>query len=117
MNHQTHLLTIALTALLLGAVSSVSFAQPMGPMGPGPRGPMMSFESFDLNGDGAVTEQEFEQARAQRIAERSQQGYMMRNLHNAPSFAEFDLNGDGQMTPDEFATVHGGMRQQRMPMR
>jgi hypothetical protein len=67
-----------------------------------------------LNSDGALTEQEFYEARANRIAERSQQGYPMRNLANAPSFEVVDLNGDGQITPDEFSAGQAQHRQQGM---
>jgi Ca2+-binding EF-hand superfamily protein len=96
--------------------------RPGGGMGPGAgmgMGPgagmgrnMPSFAEFDLNSDGALTEQEFYEARANRIAERSQQGYPMRNLANAPSFEMIDLNGDGQITPDEFSAGQAQHRQQ-----
>ncbi|MEJ2694190.1 MAG: hypothetical protein P8166_14405, partial [Candidatus Thiodiazotropha sp.] len=48
-------------------------------MGPGRGRNMPAFSEFDLNSDGLLQSQEFEEARAQRIRERSQQGYMMRN--------------------------------------
>jgi len=74
-------------------------AQPAMPFGP------PSFANFDLNHDGAITEQEFGEARAQRIKERSEQGYQMRGLANAPAFAEFDRNGDGRLDPTEFTNL------------
>jgi Ca2+-binding EF-hand superfamily protein len=74
---------------------------------------MPAFAEFDLNGDGILTEQELAEARAKRIAERSQQGYMMRNLENAPSFGALDINGDGQISPEEFAAGQAQRRQQR----
>jgi len=101
-----------------------------GGMGPGPgmgMGPgagmgmgrgmgrnMPSFADFDLDGDGSLTEQEFYQARANRIAERSQQGYPMRNLPNAPTFQSLDANGDGRLDPQEFAAGQAQHRQQMM---
>ncbi|EGV18083.1 EF-hand domain-containing protein [Thiocapsa marina] len=89
---------------------------PGGGMGPGAGmgRNMPAFAEFDLNGDGALTEQEFYEARATRIVERSQQGYPMRNLANAPSFEVIDLNGDGQITPDEFSAGQAQHRQQGM---
>jgi hypothetical protein len=95
---------------------------PFGGIGPG-RGPgagrgmgrnMPSFSEFDLNGDGSITEQELDQARANRIKERSQQGYPMRNLANAASFKSMDLNGDGRITAQEFSTAQAQHRQQMM---
>lgn len=88
----------------------------MGPgMGRGMGRNMPTFAEFDLNGDGNLTEQEFNEARANRIKERSQQGYPMRNLANAPTFSDIDLNRDGLVSPQEFATSQTRHRQQMMP--
>ena len=73
-------------------------------MGPGGAGNRPSYADYDLNGDGKIVEKEFYQARNQRISERVQQGYQMRNLGNAPSFAEIDTNGDGELSAAEFNT-------------
>ena len=85
----------------------------MGP-GAGMGRNMPAFAEFDLNGDGALTEQEFYEARANRIAERSRQGYPMRNLQNAPSFETIDLSGDGLITPDEFSAGQAQHHRQGM---
>lgn len=91
----------------------------MGPrgagMGPGRGRNMPNFEEFDLNRDGALQQQEFEQARAQRIKQRLEQGYPMRNLQNAPPFTGIDANGDGVVTADEFAAAQALHRQTRQP--
>jgi Ca2+-binding EF-hand superfamily protein len=91
--------------------------QPAGPgmgrgkgMGPGMRRNMPAFSEFDLNGDGVLQRQEFDQARAERIRKRAEQGYMMRNLHNAPPFASIDTNGDGVVSPQEFSTAQAQHR-------
>ncbi len=72
----------------------------------------MTFGAFDQNGDGAVTEQEFYDARAQRMRERAQQGYPMRNAANAPSFESVDGDGNGVVSPDEFAAAQAQHRRQ-----
>ncbi|KAA6185597.1 hypothetical protein F2Q65_07825 [Thiohalocapsa marina] len=74
----------------------------------------MGFANFDRNADGVITEQEFQQARAERIAERSQQGYRMRNLAAAPPFTDLDLDADGELSPQEFADAQARHRQRMM---
>lgn len=95
--------------------------QGMGPgmgMGPGAgRGMgrnMPSFGDFDLDGDGTIGQKEFYQARANRMAERAQQGYPMRNAGNAPSFESIDRDGDGQVDAEEFAQGQAEHRSQMM---
>ena len=60
------------------------------------------FEKFDTDGDGFVSEEEFNTVRAARIAERAGEGRQMRGLENAPAFADIDTNGDGKLDADEF---------------
>ena len=70
-----------------------------------------AFSEYDLNGDGKITEKEFNEARSKRISERAQQGYQMRNLGSAPSFADIDANRDGEISVEEFA-AHQSQRPQ-----
>jgi Ca2+-binding EF-hand superfamily protein len=74
-----------------------------GPGAGGPGGNRPTFEEFDLNADGVLLEEEFNEAHGKRIAKRSEQGYPMRGLSNMRTFADFDADGDGQVTPEEFA--------------
>jgi hypothetical protein len=62
-----------------------------------------AFGDFDLNGDGMLDAQEFDEAHNKRVAERAQQGYPMKNRANPPAFDELDTNGDGAVSPQEFA--------------
>jgi Ca2+-binding EF-hand superfamily protein len=97
--------------------------QGMGPgmgrgMGPGMNQgrQMPTFAEFDLNGDGSLTSEEFYEARAQRMQQRTEQGYMMRNAPNAPDFESIDTNADGKVTPEEFAAHQAArMQMQRRP--
>jgi Ca2+-binding EF-hand superfamily protein len=97
-------LTLALAAVGLAFVAS---AQPAG--GP-PRGPM-SLSAFDQNGDGVVTRDEFDAARAERMGQRAAQGAPMRGAASAPAFGDFDRDADGQITPEEFHAVQQERRQ------
>jgi len=73
---------------------------------------MPSFQDYDLNADGSISADEFEQARTKRISERASAGYQMRGLADAPGFEEIDANHDGSITPDEFQSWQAQRRQQ-----
>lgn len=62
-----------------------------------------AYREFDLNADGIITEEEFYTVRNNRIKERMEQGYRMRNLPNAPTFADLDADGNGNISAEEFA--------------
>lgn len=68
-------------------------------------GNMPAFADFDLNGDGAITEDEFNKARSERIVKRAQEGRQMKNVANASSFQDIDADDNGSISPDEF-TAH-----------
>jgi len=71
--------------------------------GRGRGGSPPAFSDFDLNGDGAIDEQEFIDARTKRIAERMEEGRMMRGLTTPHTFTDMDTDADGSLTPEEFA--------------
>lgn len=73
----------------------------------------MSFQDFDLNGDGTVTKEEFDQIHAKRMAAAAESGRPMHGMANAPGFSDFDADGDGKLTPEEFAEA----RQKHMAMK
>jgi len=64
---------------------------------------MPSFTDFDLDGDGAISSDEFYKFRAERIAKHAEEGRKMMNMANAPSFEDIDTDGDGGISPDEFS--------------
>ena len=64
------------------------------------RGPI-SFDIYDTNKDGSVSEKEFYDARAKRMTMRAEQGRTMRNAGNAPEFSQFDANKDGKLSKVE----------------
>ena len=68
-----------------------------------------AFTEFDINADGEITEDEFYTVRNNRIKERMEQGYRMRNLPNAPTFTDLDADGDGEISAAEYA-AHQRMR-------
>lgn len=92
----------SLAALLLGGTL---FAAP---------GMMSSFNDFDTNGDGKVTQTEFENTQQARMTKQAESGKMMRNAGNAPAFGDIDTNKDGIIDATEFRE-HRTTRMQERP--
>jgi hypothetical protein len=120
-------LTLTLTAALnLPLLAQETTPPETGAGGPGQRpgmgpgmgrmgGGMPTFASFDTDGNGALSEDEFAQGRAKRIKERSEQGYQMRNLAEAPAFDAIDRNNDGHIDQQEFEHAQGQHRKMMQP--
>ncbi|MFT7879677.1 MAG: EF-hand domain-containing protein [Sulfurimonas sp.] len=93
----------------------------MGKCGDGRMGKMSSrrmmqmpkFEDCDLNNDGAITEEEFNEARTKRMEKRAEEGRMLRNAGDAPSFADIDTNKDGKIDTEEFKAHQQKMQNQK----
>ena len=67
----------------------------------GKKGHMPAFSDFDLDGNGAITEQEFNEGHAKRMAERAAEGHELKNAGKC-TFAKVDADSDGAITPEEF---------------
>lgn len=76
------------------------------------RGPI-PFDVYDTDGNGLVSETEFNAARAERLRQRAEEGMPMRNAGNAPMFSAFDSNGDGQLSREELSAGQGAQMGQR----
>ena len=74
---------------------------------------MSSFNDFDANGDGAITQTEYENAQQARMAKQAESGKMMRNAANAPAFGDIDANADGNIDATEFRNHQMNRMQQR----
>ncbi len=87
-------ITIALVSLLAGAFTMIQAAElPL-------RGPI-PFGLYDKNGDGMISENEFNTVRAQRQEQREAEGRPMRNASNAPQFSDVDADGNGAISKEE----------------
>jgi hypothetical protein len=104
---------LTVESLLAQGPGGAQKGQKMGGQGQSgfPRG--SNFGDFDIDGNGRVTEEEFNKSRSQRASERAQEGYPMRNIQNAPAFKDMDSNGNGEITPEEFQSFQATRRQQR----
>lgn len=74
---------------------------------------MPSYSDLDLNGDGILLEDEFNQARANRISERAKLNYPMKNVASMPAFSDIDLDGNGEVSAEEFAKHQMAHRKNR----
>ncbi len=108
---------LSAAALLLLATSAAAQTAATPPPPPGRWGGMATFAEFDLNGDGVITEQEFNEARGKRIAARAAEGRPMRGLAQAEDFKAMDSNGDGRIDRQEFAAHQQRHWQQNRPVR
>ncbi|NIO40696.1 MAG: EF-hand domain-containing protein [Burkholderiales bacterium] len=61
-----------------------------------------SFEEFDADGNGYVTQQEFTARHEKRMQERAEQQRGSRYAQGAPDFATLDRDGDGRINRNEF---------------
>jgi len=100
MNHSTNILAIGIAITAMSAVLSTSAQAQDGVVG----GPL-PFVSYDQDGSGSVTEQEFDRVHTQQIRDRAAAGAPMGGTANTTTFATFNRNGDGQITSAEFVTV------------
>ncbi|MDF1763968.1 MAG: hypothetical protein P1U57_11210 [Oleibacter sp.] len=112
----------AISALLsISAVYLFSFnvsaadAPDIRAMGPIP------FASYDKDGNGVISEDEFNATRAERMQSKTNNGMGMgkgmgqgMGMANAPQFSDFDANSDGEVSADELLTGQAIQRSQRM---
>lgn len=97
-------LQVAFLPLLTAALAA---AQPPAPAGP------VALSVFDTNGDGVVSEEEFDAVRRERMATRAETGAPMRRAPQAPTFAEIDSDGDGRLSAEELAAAQRAPRAAR----
>lgn len=106
-----HLLGIVAMLCLTGLSAPASSEDMRGASNP-------PFASFDRNGDSVITEEEFNQTRAERIQKRMEEGRRMRGMANAAAFSDIDTDHDGQINRKEFdehQIQHRRQMQKQMP--
>ena len=97
---------LSLIALTAAVACFNVHAQPRaGAPGPQAFGPA-SFETFDRDGNGTISEAEFDAVRSERRTAAAKAGMPMRGAASSLSFQEIDSDGDGQLTRAEFDAAH-----------
>jgi hypothetical protein len=99
MNKVSKLVTAAVVVMFAMSVTAAEEAKK--------KGHMPAFSDFDLDGDGAITEQEFNEGHAKRMAERAAEGHELKNAGKC-KFADVDADSDGAISPEEFKAHHAG---------
>ena len=64
-----------------------------------------AFSEFDQDGDGFVSEDEFNSTRAARHEAMAKEGRPMKGMATAPSFNDVDTDGDGKLSEAELTTA------------
>jgi hypothetical protein len=64
------------------------------------RGPV-PFNSFDTDGNGQVSQEEFKRAHSERLQQRTQSEKQYRYMGNAPAFGDIDSDADGGLSRGE----------------
>jgi len=78
---------------------------------------MHSFSDFDTDGNGKVTQSEFENAQQKNMIVNANAGKQMRNAGNAPTFDMIDTNKDGFVDMNEFKIQQQKNMQRQMSQR
>jgi hypothetical protein len=86
-----------LATLLILAVAPVPAADPDIPA----HGPL-PFSGVDADGNGQVSQEEFNRAHTERLKQRTQSENQYRYMGNAPAFGDIDRNADGGLSREEF---------------
>ena len=76
------------------------------------RGPI-SLASYDADGNGSITEQEFNNARTKQQEKMKASGRMGKGMASAPSFADADTNKDGQLSNEEVKNMQAKQQANR----
>jgi hypothetical protein len=103
----TKLLT---TAMILGTITfstGLILAGNVSARGPIP------MASFDTNGDGSITEQELNDARAKHQEKMKASGRRGAGMVSAPSFAAIDTDKDGKLSVEEIKTMQAKQQANR----
>ena len=104
-------------SILVIAVATTIAALPLTGWSDSHRPSPPTFADFDKDGDGRVSETEFNTLRAERIAANAAEGRQMRGMASAPSFSDVDADGDGFLDEAELTAARkahmGQMRKQR----
>ena len=108
---------LSLLALMATAACLSVNAQPrMGTAAPQNFGPA-SFETFDRDGNGTISEAEFDAVRGERRSAAAQAGRPIRRAATSLTFKEIDRDGDGQLTREEFDGAHAAQPRTRQGAR
>jgi len=101
------------TALLVAIVAAPALAEDPAVPATGP----VPFESFDADGSGDVSQEEFNRMHSDRTRVRSGEQQQYRNMGSAPGFSDIDADGDGRLNRNEVNAHQQKRQENRYQMR
>lgn len=104
-------ISLGLLGLAAGGLMTIN-VQAQQDVDSGMKGNMPSYADFDLNGDGKIVEQEFNEAHEARMSEMAAQGRQMPRAGEFPGFSGIDTDADGVISEEEFATHQAEHREE-----
>ncbi len=76
---------------------------------------MPTFTEYDTDGNGKITQTEFENSQQQRMQKKAEEGRMLRNAGNAPTFQDVDVDGNGYLDANEFKAHQQSCQKRQQP--
>lgn len=98
------------TILIIAAVLAMALLPLAAKAGEAMQHKPPSFAEIDKDGDGFVSEDEFNSHRAERQAAMAAAGKPMKGMASAPAFADIDSDGDGKLTEAELTAAQQAHR-------
>lgn len=102
--------TVFETILIIAAVLAMALLPLAAHAGQGMQHKPPPFAEIDQDGDGFVSEDEFNSHRAERQAAMAAAGKPMKGMASAPAFAEIDGDGDGKLSEAELTAAQQAHR-------
>ena len=105
---------VYMTAAVLSTISTVLVlaADPAIPAG----GPML-FDGMDTDGNGFVSQEEFQAAHGERMQQRTAEQNQYRHRDEVPKYADIDTDRDGRVSREEFQAHQQQRSQERQQQR
>ena len=97
--------TVFEAILIVAAVVAMALLPLAAQAGQGMQHKPPPFAEIDKDGDGFVSEAEFDTHRAERHAAMAEAGKPMKGMATAPAFADVDSDGDGKLTEAELTAA------------
>ncbi len=104
------------TILIISMIIAVAMLPVVAKAEPDMKHSPPAFSEFDANGDGVVSEEEFNAFRSARMEAMAAAGRPMKGARYAPAFSDLDTNDDGVLSEEELVAGQKAHRQKMHEM-